>query len=174
MPLIYITGIEAAGKSTSTLELKKRGYETYDIDHGIAGYFNKNTGESSDGATDAEKHSPHWHKDNTYMMDRQQVEGYAKQAKDKAIFLCGTTQSDEVVLDLFDKVIYLYLDEETLKQRMARRVEGEFGFAPHEKEVILSWRVSSKDKYRKLGATMIDASLPIQEVVDAILREVKA
>lgn len=173
MSLIYVTGIETAGKTTNCNELKKRGYEAHDIDDGIAGYFNKQTGVRSDGASNAEKHATDWSEQNVYMMDRQQVGTYAKQAKSKLIFLCGTTQSDELVLDLFDKVIYLYLDEATLRRRMAKRREGEFAFASHEKEAVLSWHKSSEEKYRQCGATMLDASQPVERTADQILAAVE-
>ncbi len=169
MALIYVTGIETAGKTTSYNELKRRGYEAYDIDDGIAGYCNKLTGVRVEAATDTEKHAADWHERNAYMMDRQQVAAYVAKAKHKPIFLCGTTQSDEVVLDLFDKVIYLYLDETTLQQRMAKRGKGEFGFAPHEKAAILGWRKPCKEKYQQFGASMIDAAQPLEQVIDEIL-----
>jgi len=106
------------------------------------------------------------------MLDRKHVERIKANAKDKPIFLCGTTQNDEAVLDLFDQVIYLYLDEPTLKHRMDNRDSGEFGFAPHEKKAILSWHKSSEEAYRERGVTMIDATQPLSAVVDSIIAAV--
>jgi len=75
-----------------------------------------------------------------------------------------------VVLDLFDTVIYLYLDEATLRQRMAGRHAGQFAFAPHEQQAILGWRQSSEATYRSSGAVMIDAALPVEVVVSSVLK----
>ncbi len=172
MPLIYVTGIETAGKTSSCNELKRLGYEAHDIDDGIAHYYNKVTGKQSEWLSSEEARTQAWHDQNDYMMDREQVEKFKEAAKDKTIFLCGTTQSDEVVLDLFDKVIYLYLNEATLKQRMNSRHGGEFGFAPHEQEAILGWHKSSEAAYRKRGATMIDATQPLNTVVEKIIAAV--
>ncbi len=169
MALIYVTGIETAGKTTACKELKKRGFEAYDIDDGIAHYYDKTTGARSEWLESADKRTADWHVRNRYMMDRDHVRQFAGQAKDKNIFLCGTTQSDEVVLDLFDHIVYLYLDEATLKQRMAGRHAGEFAFATHEKLAILGWHKSVEDGYRKKGVVMVDATMSVRQVTDAIL-----
>ncbi|HEY1645383.1 MAG TPA: AAA family ATPase [Candidatus Saccharimonadales bacterium] len=173
MPLIYVTGIETAGKTTACNELKKRGYEAYDIDKGIAHYYNKETGLQSEWIESADKRTEEWHQQNDYIMDRNHIKQFADQAKDKHVFLCGTTQNDNVVIDLFDKVIYLYLDEHTLRQRMNKRHSGEFAFAPHEQEAVLSWHKSSEKGYRERGAVMIDATLPVKQVTDEILADTR-
>jgi len=169
MSFIYITGIETAGKSTVCRELKNRGFEAYDIDEGIAHYYDKATGEQSEWLGAAEARTSEWHETRAYMMDRSHVERIKAQAKDKPIFLCGTTQNDEIVLDLFDKLIYLYLDEDTLRDRMSKRSSTELAFAPHEQQAVLSWHKPCEDKYRKLGATMVDATQPNDKVIESIL-----
>lgn len=171
MPLVYITGIETAGKTTACNELINRGFEAYDIDEGIAHYYDKTSGEQSEWLSSADQRTPEWHQRNAYMMDRAHVQRLADEAKNKLIFLCGTTQHDEVVLDLFDKVVYLYLDEPTLKQRMSNRLSTEFAFSTEEQVAVLSWHKSSEDGYRERGASMVDATLPVEQVADAILAE---
>src|SRR5437660_1029900 len=47
MPLYYITGIAGSGKSTVLSELKRRGYEAYDVDEAgpaTAKWYNDTTG----------------------------------------------------------------------------------------------------------------------------------
>ena len=173
MPLIYVTGIETAGKTTVCNELKKRGFEAYDSDEGVAHYYNKVTGERSEWLESPEERTETWHQQNDYSMDRSHVERLAEQAKNKPIFLCGTTQNDSAVLDLFNKVIYLYLDEATLKTRMTARKSGEFAFSPNEQAAILSWHKPSEDAYRKRGAVMLDATEPVSDVVKQILATVE-
>jgi len=172
MALIYITGIETAGKTTVCNELKRRGYEAHDIDKGIAHYYDNVTGKQSEWNGSAERRTKEWHETRDYMMDRAHVERFGEEAKHKMIFLCGTTQSDEVVLDLFDKIAYLYLDETTLRERMNKRLETEFAFALHEQQAVLSWHKSSEDVYRKRGAVMIDATQPVDAVVNEIISKV--
>jgi len=169
MSLIYVTGIETAGKTTACNELKKRGYEAHDFDEGIAHYYDKATGKQSEWLGSVEARTADWHQKNDYVMDRFYIERLAEQAKSKPIFLCGTTQNDEVVLDLSDKTVYLFLDEDTLRLRMNNRQSGKFAFAEHEQQAIISWHKSSEDGYRERGSTMIDATLPIEKVIESIL-----
>lgn len=174
MSLIYVTGIETAGKTTACKGLKQRGYEAYDIDTGIAHYYDKDTGQQSEWLSSPELRTQAWYQQNEYKMDRDHVKRLAHEAKDKLVFLCGTTQHDDVVLDIFDKVIYLYLDEPTLRQRMSKRSSTALAFSPEEQKAILSWHKSSEDRYRKSGATMIDATLSSDQVVDTILAKAKS
>jgi dephospho-CoA kinase len=170
MALVYVTGIEAAGKSTVCKELQKRGYEAYDIDQdGISAWFNISTGEQFVWPESDLVRNEAWYKDHEYKMIRSSVEQFAKAARSKPIFLCGTTQSDAEVLDLFDVVVYLYLDEATLRRRLAKRTGRGFGGATHELAQILSWHKSSEAAYRERCALMIDATKPIDQVVDRIL-----
>lgn len=174
MPLIYITGIEAAGKSTICNALKERGCEAYDIDHGIAYFCSIVTGKKAKPADAATKRTDTWYNQHIYMMDRTKVAQYREQAKDKPIFLCGTTRSDFVVIDLFDTIVYLYLDEATLKKRLQARKDFEFGHAPHEQAMILNWREPTENDYRDYGAVMIDATKSIETVIGEILTLAKA
>ncbi len=75
--------------------------------------------------------------------------------------------------DLFDQIIYLYLDVATLKQRLAIRQSFEWGSAPYERDMILGWHKPTEDDYRGYGATMIDATKPIDKVVDEIIKASK-
>ncbi len=170
MPLIYLTGIETAGKTTTCKELKKRGYEAYDVDEGIAHFYNIVTGKQGTWIDSATGRSEAWYNQHEYLMERSQVEELARKAKDKTIFLCGTTRLDFVVTDLFDQILYLYLDEATLRQRLAIRQSFEWGSAPYERDMILGWHKPTEDDYREYGATMIDATKPIDKVVDEIVK----
>jgi broad-specificity NMP kinase len=173
MSLIYVTGIETAGKTTVCKGLKRHGFEAYDIDEGIAHFYNIRTGARSEWLASAEDRSEAWHQQNEYMMDREHVQRLAQQVHSKHIILCGTTQRDDVVLDLFDKVICLFLDEKRLKDRIAARGAGEFGYAPHEEQAILGWHKTSEGTYRKRGAHMIEASQPVDVVLEEVIEKIK-
>jgi thymidylate kinase len=68
-------------------------------------------------------------------------------------------------------IMALVIDEETLRHRIATRTNNNFGQVPHELESILEWQRSATDNYRKFGMTMIDATRPVQNVVDEILKK---
>ena len=171
MALIYVTGIEAAGKTTVCKELIDRGYEAYDIDQGMAHFYNIITGKQATVASSAVKRTEAWYSQHVYRMDHTKVEHYRKKTKGKAVFLCGTTRSDYVVIDLFDEIVYLYLDEVTLIQRLRARKPFEFGSAAHERAMILGWRKPTEEDYRDFGATMINATKPLVEVIDEVIEK---
>lgn len=171
MPLIYITGNSGAGKSSVQKELKRRGYEAYDTDeNGISSWQNKATGEFvSLPASEADR-TKAWHEAYAWMMSRQKVEELAAKAKQRTIFLCGSPFNADDMLDLYDKVICLTVDQETLKQRIANRTYHDFGKAPDELSNILGWHDSFQTRYRNMNAVMIDVAKSLKEVVDEVLQ----
>lgn len=71
--------------------------------------------------------------------------------------------------DLFDIVIALTIDKETLKQRLASRTNNDVGKAPDELQTILKRQQTASEDYKKLGAVLVDATRPIATVVDEIV-----
>jgi thymidylate kinase len=74
-------------------------------------------------------------------------------------------------LAIFDKVIVLDVDIETLKQRLASRAADDWGGNEEEKEFILRLHVANEDI--PMG-TVIDTARPLNEVVDAIVKCIEA
>jgi dephospho-CoA kinase len=175
MSLIYITGISGSGKSEVLKELQSRGYEAYGTDeHGIAAFYNNQTGEElTHPPTRTEDRTPEWQSRNTWKMSREKVEWLASKSKDKLVFLCGVAANEDEVWDLFSGVLALVIDDETLKQRIATRINNNFGKASHELESILKWQSLAEQIYKKFGVVMIDATQPIHAVVDDVLSKAR-
>ena len=170
--LIYITGIGGSGKSTIRSELEKRGYEAHDVDDGFAGFFHVNTGKKSMSSTMAER-TPEWRKQHRWIFMEKPLEKLQKRAQKKLIFLCGVTWDDMNYWDMFKKVFALVLDNETLKHRLKTRTTNDWGKLPHEFEETLYWNKTAKEDYKKLGAEIIDATKPVNQVVDEILKSLE-
>ena len=66
-------------------------------------------------------------------------------------------------------MIYLTIDEHTLRHRLASRTSNDFGRAPEELAAILTWHKVGDADFARFGATIIDATLPLHEVVDKVL-----
>lgn len=171
MSLIYITGISGSGKSEVRKELIKRGYEAHGTDEdGIAAFYDNSTGEvDNENASDPNHRTPEWRASHTWKVQRDEVEKLAEKAKDKPVFLCGVVANDNEVWDLFSKVFALVVDEDTLMHRITNRTENNFGQNPHELALIADWQKTAEDDYRKFGASIIDATQPLEQVVDQIV-----
>lgn len=175
MSLIYVTGISGSGKSQVREELLRRGFEAHGTDEdGVAAYFNNETGEiENENASDPDFRTPEWRSKHTWKAQREKVEELTTRAKDKPIFLCGVVANDNEVWDLFGKVFALVIDEDTLKHRITHRTENNFGQNPHEFAMISEWQKTAEDDYRKFGATIIDATRPLEQVVDEIIKDLQ-
>lgn len=174
MPLIYITGNSGAGKSSIRKELLRRGYEAHDTDDdGITTWQHKTTDKVVERPEDENSRTKDWYEQHEWRMSRQRVEEFAVRAKNKLIFLCGSPSNADDMLDLYDKVICLVVDEDTLKSRIVGRTDHDFGKAPDELESILGWHESFQNRYKDYGAVMIDATQPIEKVVEDILSGIK-
>jgi hypothetical protein len=73
------------------------------------------------------------------------------------------------VWHLFSKTIYLTIDEATLRERLATRTSNDFGKSDHELAAVLKWHKVGPEQYRTFGATIIDATQPLADVVDDVL-----
>jgi dephospho-CoA kinase len=170
VPLIFVTGISGAGKSTVCEELKSRGYEAYDSDvGGLSAWHEKETGRKLDIKVPHAEKTPDFRARHEYKVIRAKVEDLALRAKDRPVFLCGVFANENEVWDLFDKVIALTVDKDTLLHRIVNRTNNNFGKSEHERKEILGWHAENEAKYRKLGHITIDATRPLAQVTDDVL-----
>ena len=79
------------------------------------------------------------------------------------------TQSDGEVLTHFDRIVALLIDEPTLRHRLANRTTNDFGKHPEELRAALARRDEAEMKYRRLGATIINASDPPETVTALVV-----
>lgn len=120
MPLIYITGISGSGKTTLRNELRRRGYQAFGTDEDqLAFYYDNQTGKPLKQSVPAAIRTPEWRLKHTWKVARADVEKLQEKAKDEPVFLCGVVANDVTELwDLFETVIALTIDEETMRHRI--------------------------------------------------------
>jgi hypothetical protein len=82
-------------------------------------------------------------------------------------FFCGASRNAHSFIDLFDAVFVLEVDLETLKQRLAKRPENEFGGKPVEQQLIAQLHVTQE--YIPKQGIVINAEASVSHVVDEIL-----
>jgi thymidylate kinase len=175
MPLFYVTGVSGSGKSAVLRELESRGIEAHGVDeHGFASWVNRKTGEvalfreSRDGVD-----FPQWRKAHKWVLNTERIRALSAQSDEpeRSVFLCGVAEGDALVWDAFRAVFALIVDVETIKQRIRKRTDHSFGKGPGELERILDWHESFEGDYRRFGAVIIDATRPVEDVVDDIVAE---
>lgn len=176
MPLYYITGIAGSGKSTVLAELKRRGYEAYDVDEAgpvVAKWHNNATGyvhPKSSVKTNAR--TPEFLASHSWKVSRQEVLELVGQARSKNIFLGGAITNENEIQDLFRSVFALTVNDEILKHRLTTRTNNDWGKSPYELQQTLAQSHKLNEAYRQLGYVLIDASRPANAVAKEILSHI--
>ena len=152
-----VEGVSATGKTSVCRELSRRGYEAINGDRELAYQGDPETGE----ATDTADHDHH-------IWDVGLVRARVADPHAPATFFCGGSRNFRKFLDLFDQVFVLDIDIDTLHQRLDERPQDEWGSKSSERDLIVRLH-RSKEDIPRVGV-VIDASRPLPDVVDEILR----
>ena len=153
-----IEGVSATGKSSVCNELQRRGYHAIHGDRELAYQGDPETGEQTNGFT----HQHHiWHVD--------KVEALITNQDETVTFFCGGSRNFAKFIDLFEGVFVLEVDLDTLNRRLDERPDSGWGGKPTERELIARLH-QTKEDIPKNGIS-IDATAPIAQVVDKILRQ---
>ncbi|MGW5036047.1 AAA family ATPase [Streptomyces nigra] len=167
-----MTGNSGTGKSTVCGVLRERGFVALDADDdGFCRWFDRADGEV---VTDPPYPVPAgWLDRYGWEIVRERVEALATDSRSRVAFLCGSAENEAGILDLFDAVVCLAIDDETLRHRLATRTTNPFGRHPEELAAALRWNPLTRTIYERHGATIIDASRPLAEVVDRVIAAVQ-
>ncbi len=166
--LVWVTGSPGAGKSTACELLQGRGELAVDADwEGYNQWFDRASGQVVTAPPDPVPAG--WLDRFGWKISRHRVEALAAAARGKTAFLCGSVENEVEVWDLFDLVICLVIDDQTLRHRLRDRTNNGFGKHPEELAAALKWNPGNEASYRRFGAVIIDGTRPPAEVTNAIL-----
>jgi broad-specificity NMP kinase len=167
VPLVWVTGNSGAGKSTACEHLKNLGELAIEADwDGYSHWADRTTGQV---ITDPPYPVPAgWLDRYAWRISRAKVEALAARVRGTTAFLCGSAENEADVRDLFDLVICLVADDQTLRDRLQARTTNAFGKHPEELAAVLQGNGSMECSYRRSGATIIDGTRPAPEVAEAI------
>ncbi|WP_343220536.1 AAA family ATPase [Paenibacillus sp. SSG-1] len=155
-----IEGVSGTGKTSVCIELQRRSYHAIHGDRELAYQGDPETGIRTDGIT----HEHHiWHVDKVKALVTNQDEA--------ATFFCGGSRNFSEFIDLFDGVFVLDVDLDTLNRRLDERPENEWGGKPSERKLITRLHQTKEDIPK--NGIIIDATAPIEHVVDEIICHIK-
>jgi hypothetical protein len=166
-----IEGVSGTGKTSVCHELRRRGYHAINGDRELAYQGDPKTGKPVDGlAHESVTDSVTWGHEH-HIWDVDKVKSVVADQRNAISFFCGGARNFRRFIDLFDGVFVLDVDLDTLNRRLAGRPEDEFGGRPSERELIVRLHATKEDTPR--GDVVIDATAPLERVVDEILEKCK-
>jgi hypothetical protein len=153
-----VEGLSGTGKTTVADELQRRGHQVIHGDRELAYQGDPETGEPT--AVGA-------HENHLWNVDK--VRALAADQGAAATFFCGGSRNFSRFLDVFDQVFVLHVDLATLHRRLDARPDEEWGGGvPTDRDRIVRWHRTGADVPQ--DGEVIDATAPIERVVDEILR----
>lgn len=171
--LVWVTGVPGSGKSSACEVLKAHGRIAVDADwEGYNHWVRRDTGERLDDSPSPVPAG--WMDDHAWHIDRRCVDALAARAGGRVAFLFGAVENEAEVWDLFDQVVCLVIDDETLRHRLATRTTNTFGKEPGEVAMVLRANRDVEKRYRRFGASILDATQPIEAVVRDLVAIVTA
>jgi gluconate kinase len=146
-----VEGLSGAGKSSVYEELIRRGYKAISTDRAWAHHADPDTGLRG----------------GPRLWDQQRAVGELESAEPEVLFVCGSSRNRDRFLPYFTKIFNLRIDDDTIGRRLQERTNNEFGKQPEEVELMLTLNRSDE---KPAGAIDVDATQPLHQVVDELLR----
>lgn len=171
MKKIFITGVSGTGKTTVAEELEKRGIHAISIDEaGVCSWIDKQTGQKVDHevTTDDE-----FIRNHDWICNVPQLIELMERGDGVAVVL-GSASNQKDLLHLFDKILLLQCPPEVFIKRIENRTNNDFGKDKTAQEFILGWYQSFEKEMLDAGAISIDATHPLEKVVEQALEEIQS
>jgi gluconate kinase len=135
-----VAGVSGSGKSSVYEELIQRGYKSITTDR-------------------AWKRHTVW--------DEAKALSELESPEPDVLFVCGSSGNRDRFLPYFTKVFNLRIDDDTMRRRLQERTNNDFGKQPDELQLMLRLNRSGE---KPAGAIDVDATQPLDQVVDELLR----
>lgn len=167
MRVVLVTGLPGTGKSTVCRALAADGHTAVDADWaGFSRWVDRRTGEPT---VDPPYPVPAgWLRSHSWQFDPVRVRALAANPEPGTVFVCGHAENEDEVRCHFDRVVCLTVDDTTTVERLASRSTNAFGKHPDELAAVVRLNAGVAARYRRLGASIVDATRPVPEVVAAV------
>jgi len=164
-----IEGVSGAGKTTVCTELQRRGYQTIHGDRELVYRGDPQTGLPMTPQTSTP--TAVWMSEHQ-IWDVEKVRALIANPEQPITFFCGGSRNFAKFIDSLDGVFVLEVDADTMNRRIDERVAldpTDFGGKPEDRELIARLYATKQDIPK--GGVVIDATAPIERVVDEILEK---
>jgi hypothetical protein len=151
-----VEGLSGVGKSSVYEELIRRGYNAISTDRVWSYNADPNTGLTG-GAIGHD----------TWIWDHQKAVNELESPEPEVLFVCGSSRNSDNFLAYFIKVFTLRIDDDTMRRRLEDRTADDWGLGPEAIELMIELNRSDE---KPAGAIEIDATQPLNQVVDELLR----
>jgi len=153
-----VEGLSGTGKTSVAEELARRGHHVVHGDRELAYQGDPVTGRPVE-------HGGH----ENHIWDLDRVRALVADHDHEATFFCGGSRNLASSGHLFDRVFVLEVDLDTLHRRLDARPDEEWGGGqPTDRALIVRWHRTGETVPAE--GTRIDATAPLEQVVDEILR----
>jgi len=151
-----VEGLSGTGKSSVYEELIRRGYEAISTDRAWSFSADPDTGLPG---------GPIGH--DTWMWDQQRVVSELESPEPEVLFVCGSSRNRDHFLAHFTKIFNLRIDDDTMRRRLQERTDDDWPLGQEGVELMLELNRSDEGP---AGAIDVDATQPLNQVVDEVLR----
>ena len=155
-----VQGLSGAGKSAVYEELTRRGFKAISTDRAWACHADPDTGLPG---------GPIHHDD--WMWDQQRAVSELESPEPDVLFVCGSSRNRDKFLRYFTKTFNLRIDDDTMRRRLQERTDDDWPLGQEGVELMLEL---NRGDVSPAGAIDIDATQPLKQVVDELLRIVNS
>jgi gluconate kinase len=151
-----VEGLSGTGKSAVYEELIRRGHKAITTDRAWSYSADPDTGRPG-GPTSHE----------TWMWDQQKAVSELESPEPEVLFVCGSSRNRDRFLAYFTKIFNLRIDDDTMRRRLEARTDDDWPLGEEGVELMLELNRSDEGP---AGAIDVDATQPLNQVVDELLR----
>jgi dephospho-CoA kinase len=148
MRKVLVTGMSGTGKSSALAALEQRGFAVVDTDEGGWTVW----AEAEDG----------------YVWREERIAALLAREDGPALFVSGTVSNQGRFYPQFDAVVLLSAPAEVLLRRIEGRTTNDYGKRREERDLILQHVASVEPLLRATCTHEIDASQPLERVVEQL------
>jgi dephospho-CoA kinase len=146
---VLVTGMSGTGKSAALAELAKRGFDVVDTD--------------LDGWTE-------WSQDDGgYVWREDRIAELLERERTVTLYVSGTVSNQGRFYPYFDAIVLLSAPADVLLSRIEARTTNEYGKGADERALVLEHLATVEPLLRATCTHELDATRPLEEVVEQLL-----